>query len=76
MVDKSGITVLDMFGGAGGLSEGFFRNDFKFIAHIEKDVFASKSLETRALYHVLKNNGLIDIYYEYLKGNISRDVLF
>jgi len=76
MVDKSGITVLDMFGGAGGLSEGFFRNDFKFIAHIEKDVFASKSLETRALYHVLKNNGHIDIYYDYLKGMISREVLF
>ena len=76
MVDKGGFTVLDMFGGGGGLSEGFFRNNFKFIAHIEKDIFASKSLETRALYHVLKNNGQIDIYYEYLKGKITREVLF
>lgn len=76
MVDKGGFTVLDMFGGGGGLSEGFFRNNFKFIAHIEKDIFASKSLETRALYYVLKNNGQIDIYYEYLKGKIPREVLF
>jgi DNA (cytosine-5)-methyltransferase 1 len=76
MVNENGITVLDMFAGAGGLSEGFFRNGFNFIAHIEKDAYASKTLETRALYHALKNNGMLDIYYEYLKGNITRDLLF
>ncbi len=47
MVNENEITVLDMFAGAGGLSEGFFRNGFNFIAHIEKDVYASKTLETR-----------------------------
>jgi DNA (cytosine-5)-methyltransferase 1 len=76
MVNENGITVLDIFAGAGGLSEGFFRNDFNFIAHIEKDAYASKTLETRALYHDLKNNGMLDTYYEYLKGDITRDQLF
>lgn len=65
-----------MFAGAGGLSEGFFRNDFNFIAHIEKDAYASKTLETRALYYDLKNNDMLDLYYEYLKGDITRDQLF
>jgi DNA (cytosine-5)-methyltransferase 1 len=76
MVNENEITVLDMFAGAGGLSEGFFRNGFNFIAHIEKDAYASKTLETRALYHALKNNDMLDIYYDYLKGNITRDLLF
>lgn len=76
MLNENGITVLDMFAGAGGLSEGFFRNGFNFIAHIEKDVYASKTLETRALYHTLKNNNMLDLYYQYLKGDITRDLLF
>ncbi len=76
MVNENGITVIDMFAGAGGLSEGFFRNGFNFIAHIEKDVYASKTLETRALYHTLKNNNMLDLYYQYLKGDITRDLLF
>ena len=70
------LTVLDMFAGAGGLSEGFFRKGFRFIAHIEKDAHASRTLETRALYHALRNNGMLDLYYSYLKGEVSRDLLF
>ncbi|MCX9012966.1 MAG: DNA (cytosine-5-)-methyltransferase [Candidatus Methanoperedens sp.] len=75
-VNDNEITVLDMFSGAGGLSEGFFRKGFKFIAHIEKDEYASKTLETRALYHSLKKNNMLDKYYEYLEGEISSDQLF
>ncbi|SNQ60397.1 DNA cytosine methyltransferase [Candidatus Methanoperedens nitratireducens] len=76
MINENEITVLDMFSGAGGLSEGFFRNGFKFVAHIEKDKYASKTLETRALYHALKNNNMLDTYYGYLKGELSRNQLF
>jgi len=76
MTSEANLTVLDMFAGAGGLSEGFFRDGFGFIAHIEKDMHASRTLETRALYHTLKNNGMRDMYYNYLKGEVSRDLLF
>jgi len=74
-VNGNELIVLDMFAGAGGLSEGFFRNGFKFIAHVEKDEYASKTLETRALYHALKNNNMLDVYYDYLEGKVSRDQL-
>jgi len=68
-------TVLDMFAGAGGLSEGFFRTGYKFISHIEMDKYASMTLETRAIYHALKANGMEDYYYDYITGEISREDL-
>jgi len=67
--------VLDMFAGAGGLSEGFFRTGYKFISHIEMDKYASMTLETRAIYHALKANGMEDHYYDYITGEISREDL-
>ena len=67
--------VLDMFAGAGGLSEGFFRTGYKFISHIEMDKYASMTLETRAIYHALKANGLEDYYYDYIAGEFSREDL-
>ena len=66
-------TVLDMFAGAGGLSEGFFRTGYKFISHIEMDKYASMTLETRSVYHALKANGMEDHYYDYIIGEISRE---
>ena len=42
-------TVLDVFSGAGGLSEGFFREGFEFISHIDKDKNALMTLETRSI---------------------------
>ncbi|KKH45790.1 DNA cytosine methyltransferase [Methanosarcina sp. 1.H.A.2.2] len=66
-------TVLDTFSGAGGLSEGFFQQGFKFVSHIEKDDRARASLETRAIYHALKNSNHEDIYRDYISGNLNRD---
>lgn len=68
-------TVIDLFAGSGGLSEGFFRTDYKFISHIEMDKYASMTLETRAIYHALKVNRMEDIYYSYISGEISREEL-
>ncbi|MFZ2499305.1 DNA cytosine methyltransferase [Methanosarcina sp.] len=70
---KSKYTVLDMFSGAGGLSEGFFQQGFEFVSHIEKDKYARNSLETRAIYHALKNSNNEKIYREYILGNFNRD---
>jgi DNA (cytosine-5)-methyltransferase 1 len=70
---KPKYTVLDMFSGAGGLSEGFFQQGFKFGSHIEKDKYARNSLETRAIYHALKDSSNEGIYRDYILGNLNRD---
>jgi DNA (cytosine-5)-methyltransferase 1 len=66
-------TFIDLFAGAGGLSEGFVQAGFKPIAHVEMNAFAAKTLETRSGYYYLKSIGKLGIYYDYLKGNISRE---
>lgn len=67
---------LDLFAGAGGLSEGFLRAGFAPVAHIEKDRWAVKTLRTRLVYHYLKNNELSNLYKDYLKGRISAEQLY
>ena len=66
-------TYLDLFAGAGGLSEGFIRAGFDPVAHIEMDAAACYSLKTRAAYHWLKEKGRQDIYQSYLEGRITRE---
>ena len=63
---------LDLFAGAGGLSEGFIRAGFEPVAHVEMDAAACYTLKTRAAYHWLKNNNKLNIYNQYLNGEISR----
>lgn len=63
---KTKYTFIDLFAGAGGLSEGFIRAGFSPIAHIEMDKYACETLKTRAAYHYLSNNGKLDIYKQYL----------
>ena len=66
------MNLIDLFAGAGGLSEGFYRNDYNFIAHIEMDKYATETLETRALYHYLLKNNSEDQYYAYLKSELDK----
>lgn len=73
---KKGLTYIDLFAGAGGLSEGFIQAGFEPIAHVEMDQAACYTLKTRVTYHYLKTNGLIKIYYSYLRGEISRAELY
>lgn len=67
---------IDLFAGAGGLSEGFIRAGFTPIAHVEMNKDACDTLRTRTAFHYLKKNERVNEYYEYLKGNISRDELW
>lgn len=67
---------IDLFAGAGGLSEGFIRKKFKPIAHVEMNKDACDTLKTRTAFHYLKENNRIDDYYNYLKGDIDRDTLW
>ena len=61
------INFIDLFSGAGGLSEGFIRAGFNPIAHVEMNKDACDTLKTRTAYHYLKNNNNQDIYNKYLK---------
>ena len=70
------ITYIDLFAGAGGLSEGFMREEFTPITHIEKNTDACNTLRTRLAYHFLRENGKIDIYKKYLKGEITKDSFY
>lgn len=71
------INYIDLFAGAGGLSEGFERAGFSPIAHVEMMREACDTLKTRSCYYALKNvaNG-DEIYKKYLKGEISRETLW
>lgn len=70
------LTFIDLFAGAGGLSEGFIRAGFSPIAHVEMNKDACETLRTRTAYHYLKENNKIEVYYDYLKGKITRDKLW
>jgi DNA (cytosine-5)-methyltransferase 1 len=67
----SGLNYIDLFAGAGGLSEGFIRNGFVPVAHVEMNKFAAQTLKTRMAYHYLKEVNRLDIYYAYISGKIS-----
>lgn len=69
-------TYLDLFAGAGGLSEGFQRLGYIDIAHVEMNQNACETLKTRVAYHYLKERDNLDFYYKYLKEEIDRDELY
>jgi len=64
---------IDLFSGAGGLSEGFINAGFTPIAHVEVDSHACKTLETRLIYHKLKKSKKLNHYYDYLEEKINRE---
>lgn len=70
------LTFIDLFAGAGGLSEGFIRAGFEPIAHIEMNAFACETLKTRMAYHHLLKNNQLHIYTDYLKGIIDRNAFW
>lgn len=70
-----GLNYIDLFAGAGGLSEGFIEAGFNPIAHVEMDTNASDTLRTRLVYHYLKQKNF-ELYKSYLKGEIDRNELW
>jgi DNA (cytosine-5)-methyltransferase 1 len=70
------LVVIDLFSGAGGLTEGFAREEYNIVAHVEKEKWACETLKTRICYHYLESVGDLELYYEYLRrssGHLSID---
>lgn len=74
-MNENGLNYIDLFAGAGGLSEGFIQSGYRPVAHVEMNGYAAKTLETRIAYYYLKDNGELNSYYDYEKGKITRTQL-
>jgi DNA (cytosine-5)-methyltransferase 1 len=72
----SKLNYIDLFAGAGGLSEGFKNQLFNPVAHVEMDLAACQTLKTRAAFHYLSEQKLGSVYESYLKGEITRRELY
>ena len=64
---------LDLFAGAGGLSEGLLQAGYTPIAHIEMDKAACYTLKTRVAATWLRAHNQEEEYDAYLRGEYSRE---
>ena len=78
---SASVTVIDLFAGPGGLGEGFssletggFR-PFRIGLSVEKESSAHRTLELRSFFRQFKNKAPEE-YYQYLKGDLTREELF
>ncbi|MCT4479099.1 DNA cytosine methyltransferase [Bacillus sp. CFBP9009] len=77
------MVIIDLFSGAGGLSEGFHKEGYNIVAQVEKDSWACETLKTRTIFYELQKNNDLELYNKYVQGkktykNIesSRDEIF
>jgi DNA (cytosine-5)-methyltransferase 1 len=75
-MNKEKKTYIDLFAGAGGLSEGFIQAGFEAIAHVEIDKAASNTLKTRMARHWLADSDNYMVYEDYLHEKITRNELW
>ena len=62
------MNVIDLFSGGGGLTEGFIRQGYNIIAHIEKDKWACETLKTRVIFHYLRERNDLELYNNYIRN--------
>lgn len=63
MAIKECYTFIDLFAGCGGLSEGFYRQGFKALAHVEINHWACETLRERMR------------FYNYKEADINKNVI-
>jgi len=80
MAQRGEIPVIDLFAGPGGLCEGFSSTldengfpRFEVKVSIEKDPVAHRTLMLRALFRKFPKGEIPESYYEYVRGNITRE---
>src|SRR5262245_39148625 len=78
----SPIPIVDLFAGPGGLGEGFAslrgrsgEPNFDIRLSIEKDLSAHRTLQLRSFFRSFQGDVPRD-YYDYVRGQISREALF
>lgn len=54
-LNKKTYTFIDLFAGCGGLSEGFYKQGFKALAHVEMDHICCETLKSRMAYYKYKD---------------------
>lgn len=69
------LSYIDLFAGAGGLSEGFIQSGYQPIAHVEMNPNAAKTIETRIAYYYLCEHNKLNIYRQYESRQITREEL-
>ena len=62
---KFNFTFIDLFAGCGGLSEGFYKQGFKPIAHVELDHYSCESLKMR-----MKHYGFLGTNFNIIEKDI------
>src|ERR1035437_7302928 len=67
---------IDLFAGTGVLSEGFIKEGFIPIAHVEMNKNAADTLKTRTAYHYLSKKINLTQYLRYLKKEITKEELW
>ena len=81
LVLKSSLSIMskkynfiDLFAGCGGLSEGFYKQGFRGLTHIEYDHYACKSLRTRMKYYGYHDNEISVLEKDITDKNIIEQI--
>ncbi len=67
-------TFIDLFAGCGGLTEGFYRQGFKALTHVEFDHYACESLRTRMKYYGYAENKISVLEKDITDDNILESI--
>ena len=69
------INIIDLFSGAGGLTEGFRNQQYKILGHVEKEKAACETLKLREAYYYLKEKNKLELYNDFLNSKTSMEDL-
>ena len=75
-MENKKLNFIDLFAGASGMSEGFIKAGFNPVSHIEMNPEACLTIKTRASYHYLKSKKKLELYYQYIKGEITQEAFY